>query len=75
MNHRAYRSADVTQGYLHFSADELRTPARLIETKILKEADLFHKNNKIDSIIMNLSDDEKNDLITKLLGVKNNGNQ
>ncbi|EIT1180657.1 site-specific integrase, partial [Salmonella enterica] len=51
MNHRAYRSADVTQGYLHFSADELREPAKLIEHKILREAGLKPNPENIDSII------------------------
>jgi hypothetical protein len=32
------RSADVTQGYLHFSADELMEPASRIERAILEHA-------------------------------------
>ncbi|ECS6902034.1 integrase, partial [Salmonella enterica] len=71
MNHRAYRSADVTQGYLHFSADELREPARLIEEKILKEATLLKEDRKISDILSSLSDDEKNTLLSKLLVQKN----
>ncbi|EBZ5140068.1 integrase, partial [Salmonella enterica subsp. enterica serovar Antsalova] len=66
MNHRAYRSADVTQGYLHFSADELREPARLIEEKILKEASLFKEDNKIENILKSLSNEEKRKLYIRL---------
>lgn len=68
MNHRAYRSADVTQGYLHFSADELREPAILIETKILTATGFFTERNKISSIIESLSDSERMELLSKLLG-------
>ncbi|EIK1667804.1 integrase, partial [Salmonella enterica] len=73
MNHRAYRSADVTQGYLHFSADELREPARLIETKILKEAGVIIDTNKdkldsdVLSLLADLSDDEKIALIKSII--------
>ncbi|EBN9867881.1 site-specific integrase [Salmonella enterica] len=69
MNHRAYRSADVTQGYLHFSADELREPAKLIEHKILREAGLKPNPENINSIIdkiLSLSDEEKEIILSKI---------
>ncbi|PHM34960.1 DNA primase [Xenorhabdus szentirmaii] len=46
MNHRILRSADVTQGYLHFGADELQEPAKRIEQAILEHAGLV-ENNKL----------------------------
>lgn len=48
MNHKTMRSADVTQGYLHFSADELLEPAAKIEHAILEHARLAEKNTDID---------------------------
>ncbi|HDT6090709.1 TPA: site-specific integrase, partial [Raoultella ornithinolytica] len=43
MNHRTFRSADVTQGYLHFSADELMAPAQKVERAILEHAGRVEK--------------------------------
>ncbi len=45
MNHRTMRSADVTQGYLHFGADELLEPASRIERAILEHAGLVESKN------------------------------
>lgn len=67
MNHRTLRSADVTQGYLHFGADELREPARKVERAILEYAGLVESASRLNSqlyaILENLSDDEKRYLI------------
>ncbi|CAH5072495.1 hypothetical protein AI3007V1_0620 [Klebsiella pneumoniae] len=44
MNHKSarnYKSSDQTQGYLIFPVEELLEPAKIIETKILKEAGLI----------------------------------
>ncbi|KLP39529.1 integrase family protein [Enterobacter ludwigii] len=67
MNHRTMRSADVTQGYLHFSADELREPARAVERAILKHAGLMEKTQSLDAqllAVMNtMSESEKQKLL------------
>ncbi|MDR2227522.1 MAG: site-specific integrase [Providencia sp.] len=74
MNHRTLRSADVTQGYLHFSADELREPAEKIEREILKHAGLIEDdinlNKKLFETISSLSDSEKRKLLFALLDNK-----
>lgn len=63
MNHRTMRSADVTQGYLHFSADELREPARAVERAILEHAGMIGETQSLDArllaVIGTMSDDEK----------------
>ncbi|HDH1319834.1 tyrosine-type recombinase/integrase [Klebsiella quasipneumoniae] len=67
LNHRTMRSADVTQGYLHFSADELMEPASRIERAILEYAGIIesHKdiNTQLMSALENLSEEEKRKLI------------
>lgn len=67
LNHRTMRSADVTQGYLHFSADELLDPATKIEKAILEYADIIESKNNIDikllSVLSGLSDEEKRKII------------
>lgn len=67
MNHRTMRSADVTQGYLHFGADELLEPASRIERAILEHAGLVESKKSIDAQLMavlnNLSEEEKRKLI------------
>ncbi len=71
MNHRTMRSADVTQGYLHFGADELMEPATRIERAILENAGLVESKKAIDqqllSALENLTDEEKRRLIFDLL--------
>lgn len=63
MNHRTMRSADVTQGYLHFSADELREPARTVERAILEHAGRAEKNVGLDAQLLalmgSMSEEEK----------------
>ena len=70
MNHRTMRSADVTQGYLHFGADDLMEPASRIERAILDHAGIIESKNSIDSRLMsvlgNLNDEEKRKLIFQL---------
>lgn len=70
MNHRTMRSADVTQGYLHFGADELLDPATSIERAILGYAGLIESKRGIDaqlmSVMESLSDAEKRKLIFTL---------
>ncbi len=71
LNHRTMRSADVTQGYLHFSADELMEPASRIEKAILEHSGMIDSKKGIDaqlaSVIGNLSDEEKRSLIFNLM--------
>ncbi|EBB2278313.1 site-specific integrase [Salmonella enterica] len=67
MNHKSGGSSDVTQGYINLPVDELIEPARVIEKKILKEAGILVQDDKIDSFLKSLSDEEKNNLIIKLL--------
>lgn len=38
MNHKTGKSADVTQGYIHYVAEDLRTPSATIENAILRHA-------------------------------------
>lgn len=67
MNHRTARSADVTQGYLHFGADELQEPAKKVERAILEHAGLVEKANGINANLLtalaNMSDEEKRKLL------------
>ncbi|EOK0282091.1 tyrosine-type recombinase/integrase [Escherichia coli] len=71
MNHRTMRSADVTQGYLHFGADELLEPASRIERAILEHAGLVESKKSIDaqllSALESMDDDEKRQLIFKII--------
>jgi len=71
MNHRTLRSADVTQGYLHFSADELQEPARKIERAILEHAGLIEPIEKLDrqllAVIENMADEEKRKMLFDML--------
>jgi len=73
------RSADVTQGYLHFGADELLDPASRIERAILEYAGLAETKTAIDaqiqSALSKVDDYEKRRILFELLnnssGVKN----
>lgn len=71
MNHRTLRSGDVTQGYLHFSADELQEPAKKIEQSILKHAGLVQKSGGLDhqllTIMGTLSEEEKRRMLFSIL--------
>ena len=64
------RSSDVTQGYLHFSADELMEPATRIERAILEHAGKIESKKSIDlrlfSVLERLNDEEKRKLIFQL---------
>ncbi|HFI9183420.1 integrase family protein [Escherichia coli] len=75
MNHRTMRSADVTQGYLHFGADELLEPASRIERAILEHAGLVESKKSIDAQLLSalegMSDDEKRRLLFAIVQEKN----
>lgn len=70
MNHRTTRSADVTQGYLHFGADELQESAETVEHFLLEKAGLVECRKSIDmqlsKILDGLSEEEKRELIFNL---------
>lgn len=67
MNHRTMRSADVTQGYIHFTADELREPAARIEQDILEQAgrldSTINANNNLLTIFATLPEEEQRRLL------------
>lgn len=71
MNHRTMRSADVTQGYLHFGADELLEPATRIERAILEHAGLVESKRAIDAQLLsalgNLNDEDKRKMLFEIL--------
>ncbi|QOI56580.1 integrase family protein [Rouxiella badensis] len=71
MNHRTLRSADVTQGYLHFSADELQEPAKRIERAILEHAKLVDIAKSIDgqllAVVSTMTEQEKRDFLISFL--------
>ncbi|MGG4734666.1 tyrosine-type recombinase/integrase [Leclercia adecarboxylata] len=71
MNHRTMRSADVTQGYLHFGADELLEPATRIERAILEHAGLVESKRAIDAQLLsalgNLTDEDKRKMLFEIL--------
>ncbi|MOA13928.1 hypothetical protein D3C78_1339970 [compost metagenome] len=67
MNHRTRRSADVTQGYIHFTADELRKPATRIEQYILEYAGRLdseiNSNSNLLTIFATLPEEEQRRLL------------
>ncbi|HDC4348225.1 integrase [Enterobacter kobei] len=71
MNHRTMRSADVTQGYLHFGADELLEPATRIERAILEHAGLVESKRAIDAQLLsalgNMTDEDKRKMLFEIL--------
>lgn len=71
LNHRTLRSADVTDGYLHFGADELLEHAEKAERYILEKAGLVESKKGLDShllaVLGTLSDEEKRKLIFSIL--------
>lgn len=44
----------MTQGYLHFSADELMEPAEKVERAILEHAGLMEKPGRLDAQLVAL---------------------
>ncbi|ELJ4218300.1 integrase family protein [Salmonella enterica] len=76
MNHKTMRSADVTQGYLHFSADELKEPAKKIERAILENAGLVEKSTGIDNQLLavmgTMTDEEKRRMLFDILNLQRN---
>lgn len=70
MNHRTMYSSDVTQGYIHFSAEELRTPASKIESEILKYAGV-NKGKVLDDkmllLLGKLTDEDKINFINSFI--------
>lgn len=73
LNHRTMRSADVTQGYLHFGADELMEPAMRIEKSILEHSGLLESKKSIDaqleSVLGTLTDEQKRKVIFSISDV------
>ena len=71
MNHRTTRSADVTQGYLHFGADELQEPAEKVERFLLEKAGMIESKKGLDlqlsMAIENLTESEKRNLIFSIM--------
>lgn len=73
MNHKTMRSADVTQGYLHFSADELQEPAAKIERAILEHAGLVEKATGIDNQLLavmgTMTDEDKRRMLFEFFNI------
>lgn len=71
MNHKTSRDSDVTQGYLHYGADELLEPAEQVERFILEKSGLVGKSKKLDHqlevLLQGLSDDEKAEWIKTII--------
>lgn len=74
MNHKTFRSADVTQGYLHFSADELMEPAQKVERAILEHAGLVEKagglDNQLLAVMGTMTDEEKRRMLFDILNLQ-----
>ncbi|EOV6171761.1 MULTISPECIES: site-specific integrase [Klebsiella pneumoniae complex] len=79
MNHKTMRSADVTQGYLHFSADELQEPAQKIEHAILDYAGLVEKTGGLDAQLLavmgTMADEDKRRMLFDILTLQNRENK
>lgn len=79
MNHRTLRSADVTQGYLHFGADELQEPARRIEQAILEYAGLVERVTGLDAQLLSvmgmMAEEDKRRILFALLNQSESGAQ
>jgi integrase len=71
LNHKTFRSADVTQGYLHYSANELLEPAQKVERAILEHAGLVENTGRLDAQLLALmgtmNDDDKRRMLFTLL--------
>ncbi|THD43671.1 DUF4102 domain-containing protein [Enterobacteriaceae bacterium ML5] len=76
MNHRTVKSSDVTQGYLHFSADELQEPAKRIEQAILEHAGRMEKAGSLDAqlvaVMGAMKDHDKRRILFEILNIQNN---
>ena len=75
MNHKSKRD-DVTEGYLSFSADELREPAERIERAILEHAGLIAKpdsaiDGQLTALVNDLDEDSKRRLLFELAAKMN----
>lgn len=70
LNHRITQSADVTHGYIYFTADELRKPASIIEQEILKAAGrlatIENANSNLLTIFATLPEDEQRRLLLSI---------
>ncbi|MFX3106381.1 hypothetical protein V6078_27070, partial [Klebsiella pneumoniae] len=59
------------QGYLHFSADELREPARAVERAILEYAGIMTRESNLDEMLLSMvgkmTEEEKRKAILSLL--------
>lgn len=75
LNHRTLRSADVTEGYLHFGADELQEHAEKVERYILEKAGLVEKKGNLDTqllaVMESMSDEEKRRILFEMLNQSN----
>lgn len=73
MNHRTVRSADVTQGYLHYSADELREPASRVECAIQEYAGIIDEIPSLDAQLLEaigvMSNEEKRRILFEVFNV------
>ncbi|EDT2769704.1 tyrosine-type recombinase/integrase [Salmonella enterica subsp. enterica] len=71
LNHKTFRSADVTQGYLYFSADELMGPAQKVERAILEHAGFVEKSGGLDTQLLaamgTMTDEEKRKILFDIL--------
>lgn len=76
LNHRTLRSADVTEGYLHFGADELQEHAEKVERYLLEKAGLVESKKAVDAqllaVMESMSDTEKRQMIFDLLNKDKN---
>ena len=81
MNHKSKRD-DVTEGYLSYSADELRGPAERIERAFLEHAGLVEKidsslDKKLAALVGNLDEKGKRrlmfELASRLNSISDNG--
>lgn len=75
LNHRTLRSADVTEGYLHFGADELQEHAEKVERYILEKAGLVEKKGNLDTqllaVMESMTDEEKRRMLFEMLNQSN----
>lgn len=75
MNHKTMRSADVTQGYLHFGADELQEHAEKVERYLLEKAGMVESKKAIDIQLLvameSLTDEQKRRIIFDMLNQNN----
>ena len=72
MNHKTVKSADVTQGYIHYIAEDLRTPSVAIENAILRHAGKGVSVQSIENPLLSVVDSMLNgmDASNKALFIK-----